>query len=304
MYLHEDKEAFKELVTEAGEQLGIKSSIVEKDYYVTIALKMLSSKVGDIVFRGGTSLSKGYGIIDRFSEDIDISADAESGALTEGRKKKLKQAVVDTIKEIGLTVYNLDQTKSRRDYNQYIAGYHSVYSEDDTVKSEVIIETYVATMPFPNTNRKINNYIYQFLEKIKRIDLAKEFRLCPFEMKVQDVSRTCIDKVFALCDYFKSNMVDKHSRHIYDIYQLRSLITLDDDFVKLVREVREVRRGISICASAKEGINVNELLSEIIESECYKPDYVERTEKLLFKPVPYETAIEQLKVIINSNCFV
>jgi len=303
MFLHHDKEVFKEIIVETGNHLGIKSVIIEKDYYVTIALMILNSKFNGIVFRGGTSLSKSYGIVDRFSEDIDISIDASKQEMTEGRKRKLKQAVVDTIHEMGLEVYNLSDTKSRRDYNQYTAKYNSIYSTISSVKSELIFETYVATAPYPYELRKIDNYIFRFLKEMNYLDLALKYDLLPFEMKVQDVSRTYIDKVFALCDYYMNGMFEKHSRHIYDLYQIDMLILFDDEFRQLIKEVRKARSNVSVCLSAKPGVDINKLLREIIESKCYKNDYLERTEKILFTPISYDTAIRQLEKVIESGCF-
>jgi len=222
MFLHNDKEAFGDLIVASASELGIETSIIEKDYYVSIILKKLNEKFDGIIFRGGTSLSKSYGVIERFSEDIDISVDKELGKMTEGRKHKLKQAVVDTIKEIGFEVYNLESTRSGRNFNQYIAKYDSIYKDVTLVKSELIIETYVATQPFPTMMRVVNNYIYQFLEMNNRLDLAELYDLAPFEMRVQDIRRTYIDKVFALCDYYMSAETAKHSRHIYDLYMLDS----------------------------------------------------------------------------------
>lgn len=48
-------------------------------------------------------------------------------------------------------------------------------------------------------------------------DELENFYLEPFEMKVQGIDRTLVDKVFAICDYYMRNRVKKHSRHIYDI---------------------------------------------------------------------------------------
>ena len=58
---------------DTAEKLGLVVPIVEKDYYVTMILKELSEKCPTCVFKGGTSLSKCHHVIDRFSEDIDIS---------------------------------------------------------------------------------------------------------------------------------------------------------------------------------------------------------------------------------------
>ena len=51
-------------------------------------------------------------------------------------------------------------------------------------------------------------------------DLAKEFDLMPFEITTQAIERTLIDKVFAIFDYYLSNKVEQHSRHLYDIYKI------------------------------------------------------------------------------------
>ena len=84
MFLHEDKELFRDVIEAAAEAQKRPIAIVEKDYYVTMILKLLSEKAPGCVFKGGTSLSKCHHAIDRFSEDIDI---AFSDALTEGQRK-------------------------------------------------------------------------------------------------------------------------------------------------------------------------------------------------------------------------
>lgn len=74
MYLHnEDKELFRDMIQYVSELANVREDIVEKDYYVTIILEELSKMIYPVVFKGGTSLSKAYGVIDRFSEDIDIT---------------------------------------------------------------------------------------------------------------------------------------------------------------------------------------------------------------------------------------
>ena len=72
-YLHENREEFTNAVNLASEYFHILPIIAEKDYYVTMILKLLSEKAPECVFKGGTSLSKCHHVIDRFSEDIDIT---------------------------------------------------------------------------------------------------------------------------------------------------------------------------------------------------------------------------------------
>ena len=73
MFLHEDRQVFNEIITATSEHLGRPLDIVEKDYYVTMILKLLSEQYDNVVFKGGTSLSKALHVITRFSEDIDIT---------------------------------------------------------------------------------------------------------------------------------------------------------------------------------------------------------------------------------------
>ena len=72
--LHEDQEIFKSAIKETSNSLNIREFFIEKDYWITLVLKQLSesSYVDSVVFKGGTSLSKAYNLIDRFSEDIDL----------------------------------------------------------------------------------------------------------------------------------------------------------------------------------------------------------------------------------------
>ena len=74
MYLHkENRELFRDAILLASQKLEVSEDIMEKDYYVTLILKKLSTIEYPIVFIGGTSLSKAFQVIDRFSEDIDIT---------------------------------------------------------------------------------------------------------------------------------------------------------------------------------------------------------------------------------------
>ena len=74
MKLHENRELFQDAILAASQRFKLKEIYIEKDYWVTVALyEIFHSYMADqSVFKGGTSLSKCYKIIDRFSEDIDI----------------------------------------------------------------------------------------------------------------------------------------------------------------------------------------------------------------------------------------
>ncbi len=148
-----------------------------------------------------------------------------------------------------------------------------------------------------------DNYIYRFLRQSNQIHLAEEFNLMPFEITVQTIERTLVDKVFALCDYYMAGNTDRHSRHLYDIHKILENTILPESFVTLIGEVRALRAPFPICPSAAGEININCILREIINKSIYKQDYKQITENLLFSPVSYETAISSLQYLVDGHYF-
>jgi len=73
LFEHSD---FDQVILQAAEHVQLRPGIIEKDYYVTEVLRIIAATAGDkVIFKGGTSLSKGWNLIQRFSEDIDIFLD-------------------------------------------------------------------------------------------------------------------------------------------------------------------------------------------------------------------------------------
>ena len=299
-YLHENKEEFRNAVYLASERFHILPVVAEKDYYVTVILRGLAERLGFVVFKGGTSLSKCHRVIKRFSEDIDITIDTK---LSQGQMKKLKEAIKELAGELGLVIPNIDETRSRRSYNRYILAYESVVSEPaDAVQSAVLMETSFAEVSFPTVVLPVHSYIGDMMADEAPEELVN-FRLEPFEMKVQGLDRTLADKVFAICDYYMQDRVKKHSRHIYDIYKLLPIVPQTEEFRILVREVRDVRAMTNICPSAQPGVNVPEMLNYLVENSVYKDDYDTITSRILEEQIPYETAVEAVKAIAASGIF-
>lgn len=299
--LHNDKETFEQVILKVSSETGIESSIIEKDYYVTLFLKKIVELQPNIIFKGGTSLSKCYKVINRFSEDIDLNIDTVSKP-TEGQRKKLKENIVSIIDEFGFTLDNADNVRSRRNYNRYIIDYPTVFSSN-FLKEHLIIETAVYIKAYPCERMQATSIIYDYLKQNGYDDLITKYGLEPFELNVQTASRTLIDKLYALGDYYLSDAVQEHSRHIYDLYKLSDIVTLDDDLKQLVSEVFEERKPHEQCHSAKDGIDMNTLLQEIIDKDIYKKDYEDITSKMLFEDVPYSTAIKALQKIVDYKLF-
>lgn len=299
--LHNDKLIFEQVILKVAQSKGIAAEIIEKDYYVTLFLKRIKELQPNIIFKGGTSLSKCYKIINRFSEDIDLNIETATKP-TEGQRKKLKADIVSIIEEFGFTLSNAENIRSRRDYNKYIIDYPSVFSAD-FLKEYLMVETAVYIRAYPCKEMQATSIIYDYLKENGYDSLIAEYGLEPFTINVQSAERTLVDKLYALGDYYLSDAVREHSRHIYDIYKLLGIVELNDAFRKLVRDVFEERKGHRNCHAAKEGIDMNSLLQEIVDKEVYKNDYHDITEKILFDKVDYEVAISAVQTVINSRLF-
>lgn len=298
MYLHEDKKLFREVIAEVNTQTGVAQSIIEKDYYVTMILKLLSERLPEVVFKGGTSLSKCFHLIDRFSEDIDVTFTEHIGA---SRRKKLKYDVLKPISEaLGMPIENWQAIESDKDYNYYLFSYESV-SEDplEGMLSSVKLETALVSYSFPTEEKAVSSIIYETM-KDTAPDLVKNYGLHPFSMKVQSVSRTFIDKIYALCDYYLEGKSLRYSRHMYDLYKLYPAITIDDSFKELAEQVREHRSHMTICPSAKEGMDIKSLAMDFLDKDYYKSDYNTVTRLLISDEVTYEQTVMVLKEIIEK----
>lgn len=299
-FLHNDKETFSQAINLVTNKNAIRPDIFEKDYYVTMILRLLSERLPFIVFKGGTSLSKCHRAIKRFSEDIDITIDT---TISQGRKKKVKEAIEEVSAILGLSIPNIDKTRSRRDYNRYEIEYNPIDELDDVaVLPAVILETSYTAISFPVSELPVHNYIGDMMVE-EAPDYIERYALSPFTMKVQDISRTLADKVFAICDYYLQNKTEKHSRHLYDIYKLLPHVPQDDSFKKLVKEVRQVRALSPVCSSAKQDVDVVDLLKRIVSENVYKSDYENITENLLEEELNYETVIPALKQIAENGMF-
>lgn len=300
MVLHKDKKSFDIAIRAASRHFNVSPAIIEKDYYVTLVLRELAKQVPDLLFKGGTSLSKCYKIIDRFSEDIDITLDSEHQS--QGKRKNLKYTIVEICSNLGLNLLNENETRSRRDYNCYKIDYCARHSLSG-LNPQLLVETVFIVKAFPDEIKQASSMIYDYLKAVGNDEAIAQYELEPFDIRVQTLDRTLVDKVFAVCDYMLDNKTERQSRHIYDLSRLLTLVKLDDNLKALIKEVREDRKLGTKCYSAQDGVSVPNLLRQMIDTEFFEKDYEDSTEKLLSKPVTYEEAIKAIEMIIASDVF-
>lgn len=226
MRLHEDNEVFAELVAVTAETIGLPQVYVEKDYWVTKALKYLSESphVGEVIFKGGTSLSKAYRLIDRFSEDIDLAVLA--GNKADAARKKLLKGVEGTVTQ-GLIYLQEDARESKGSkYRKTVYQYpRSIDSGDfGQASSELLVEVNAFTNPEPFESRELQTLIAEMLSGKGETELIAQYALDEFSVNVLSVRRTLVEKMLGVIkDSYNEDPVAKLSdriRHLYDICQI------------------------------------------------------------------------------------
>ena len=231
----EDKKA---ILQETSRLSGMSSFAVEKDWWVVQALAIIfEMEIGDhLVFKGGTSLSKAWKLIDRFSEDIDLAVDRSflgfEGDLSKKQVTELRKCANDYITE---TFYpNLIKKFQENGFNDVKFEIVEAQSSDQDPR---IIEIYypnVIDSPgyiHPKIQVEIGCRslrepfsIQSFSSLIDEHFPDKDFTQPPIKIPVVNPERTFLEKIFLLHEEFQRPSekirVDRLSRHLYDIYQL------------------------------------------------------------------------------------
>ena len=214
-WIHADQDLMSRALELASERLGIPAHLIEKDYMVTVLLGQIATVRPDIIFKGGTSLSKCHKILSRFSEDIDLAV-----AVLPGRSdmRQIKKDIVSCIDACGFHLVNPEAVKSNQKLNGYRVSYPSALSvETDEIPKNIKIETSYFHPSFPYEVLAVDSYLGCFVKEEAPELMDRYDGLHSFEMRVQTLERTFIDKVFAICDYYMEGKTYRQSRHLYDI---------------------------------------------------------------------------------------
>lgn len=294
MLLSNDKQLFNEIIKTISEQNNILPQYIEKDFYALTILKELIKRNPNFVFKGGTSLSVCQHVINRFSEDIDISYAFER--ITVGQRRAIKQAFFDSIEAASLRVSNAENIRSRRIFNRYLCPYESIWNNSS---NHVIVEWATQTPSFPIEVKSAQTIIGKYLESIGRHDLVEKYDLFPFETKTITKERTFVDKIFAICDYHISKKLDRQSRHIYDLHQLLKHIELNSEIINIFNKVKEYRINLDTCYSVKEDKSISSLIEDLINENTYLADYNLKTFPLLYDRTKYDDCVPSLKRIAS-----
>lgn len=206
---------------------GMREAIIEKDYFVTEVLRIIVQVSGDkVIFKGGTSLSKGWDIIQRFSEDIDIFFDPKAfcpplGKNTINRELKNMRRSIEThpgLKFIEQESHTIGGF-GRCDYFEY----PQEFSGAGDIRNRLLVEVGTASGREPTETICLQSYLSRFLQETK-ITLGAEDE-SPFDMRLLHFRRTFVEKMFAIhakVESFKKTGlgIGGYARHYYDLFCL------------------------------------------------------------------------------------
>lgn len=251
MTLHLENILFHELINLTAAELKINPLFIEKDYWITVVLKRLSESKfeSESVFKGGTSLSKGYELIERFSEDVDIALinnNAKTGNEIKSIIRSIEKEMTKDLSE--LQVAGVTSKGSR--FRKSVFEYESTNAKNQSNK--LIVEVNSFANPFPFKRLLIKSLMFDFLTRSKNEKYIEQFKLEPFEVNVLNKEQTLMEKTVSLIRAsFESNpeeSIAKKIRHFYDLYFLMN----DAECVEFVKSNKFIKEFEKILKQDKE----------------------------------------------------
>lgn len=228
MTLHENRQLFADAIQAASETLGIKRHFVEKDYWICRSLQQMvrADDTHRAVFKGGTSLTKAYGIGSRFSEDIDIAianADQMTGNQLKTTIHRTARCMTEGLTEVpkpGVT------SKGSHYYKAFFA--YPALSDVPTTSSvnmgELLVEINCFANPYPWQMKRVQSFVTEFLRQTGNDAIVGQYDLGAIEVPVLDKCCTLSEKLVSLIRCSLANkyveQMNAKIRHFYDLYYL------------------------------------------------------------------------------------
>ena len=299
-------------------------SSIEKDWWVTQVLKALHTLpyAEHIAFKGGTSLSKCWNLIARFSEDIDIALSREflgfGGELSKTQiSDKLRRAACSFVR--GKMQYDVKEALLAQGIRQDVFSVDVVITPVTTVDPEVITVTYQSlydVSPYIKNTVKLEISGRSMVDPVEKKFISATidahfpnapFAEEPFEVNAVIPERTFLEKVFLLHEEFHKDVVrvERMSRHVYDLAMMmdseRKIADRAVNNEELYRTVLEHRRKFI----GLKGFNYDELYTDTLcivpgneIAERWQEDYKFMGEHMIYGPVPsFEELVEKMTLL-------
>ena len=227
LFEHPDFEQAVLQATEHFHEQNLRPAIIEKDYYVTETLRVIATTSGDkVIFKGGTSLVKGWNLIQRFSEDIDIFLDPTAFQPPLG-----KRGIDRELKKLSDAIGRHPALSFERNESKTIGGfgrndrfsYTQRFGGPGEVANRVLVEAGAASGREPSDVVELRSYLSQFLKETAQSLNAEDES--PFPFRLLHFRRTFVEKMFAIHSKVEllkraKQPLGSYARHYYDLFQL------------------------------------------------------------------------------------
>lgn len=316
------KERKIDILNQASNRTGLPAIAIEKDWWVTLTLNASFDLdySSHIVFKGGTSLSKGWNLIERFSEDIDLAIDRKFFGfevdISKNQIKKLRKKSCEffsttfvsdltnkftdwkTIDECSLNAQEVKE--SDKDPQIIEINYNSVLEKSDYLPQRVLIEISSRSLMEPSEEREINSIISD-------VFTSQSFAIEPFKISTVLPQRTFLEKMFLLHEEFLQDIskirINRLSRHLYDLEKLMDTeygtAALKDKelFVSIVNHRKKFNaiRGLDYSNHIPGKIKIippNEIISD------WEKDYTTMTENMIYgEALSFDALIKRIEIL-------
>ncbi len=222
---------FRALIAATSRASGMPSAFVEKDYWITELLRSVATPVVGPedrpepvvpIFKGGTSLSKAFGLISRFSEDVDVLLDAPTlGAAV--RDRILKEIGRRAARDLGVGLREREKDRGvKRNFEYEVPRLHV----SAVISPRVRLEMGFRGGPQPNERRTMTSYVAEHAARAFRIEIGAYDELTPVSIAVLEPLRTLVEKL--MCLHAAARRADEGDpaelvrcvRHYYDVGRL------------------------------------------------------------------------------------
>lgn len=308
---------------EVAERASLHESSVEKDWWVVQTLSAIfSMKYAEVlIFKGGTSLSKGWNLIQRFSEDIDLALDREflgfTGELSKGDIKKLRRKSYQFITEV-FTI-ELKNKFTELGFENVLVKYREVENHD---QDPLIIEIYYPTLTNKNSylkpsvlvevgSRSLKEPFTQrsFGTIISEVFADRPFSDKPISIPVVNPERTFLEKIFLLHEEFQKPQdkirVERLSRHLYDIEKLSQteyaeIALQDTELYNTIVRHREIFTPISGIDYTNHSPDKISFIPPNTILKDWQQDYEIMTQTMIYdNPLTFDELIKRLTELQN-----
>ena len=304
MNLHQDLKLFSNTLRAASQHLGINLEFVEKDYWITWVLSRLANSkyVNDSVFKGGTSLSKGFDLIERFSEDVDIAIinnNEKTGNEIKNIIRTIEKEITSDLNELQIDGVTSKGSRFRKSVFEYVT------TEKGNASNKLIVEINSFANPFPFQKLTIQSMVFDFLMKTGNEKYIEQYGLQSFQVNVLSKEQTLLEKTVSLIRFsFEKSTVESISekiRHFYDLYYLMqdseciAFVGSDsfkehfDAILQHDREMFEEPKGWQTKTISESPLvnNFSELWNQL------KEKYQSELSALAYRPIPSEKEVEK-----------